>query len=225
MNGIGAIGLEDPHCPGSADPMAVQEDHDFAHGLLFGPGGENAGRPNRPDAIDLTQSIRSALDDVENLLAECAHELLGVDRPYAADHAGGEVFLDAVGRRRRRGAQEARFELLAMGAVIDPLARRHDPFAGGNGGSVANHRHHVTMAACPCAQYAETILSVVVGYSLDETCQDFPGVRLRTISFQDSPKIRWRLPFGSRWQLTPVTELQQGIKIHENTLFLARRLV
>jgi len=205
--------------------MAVQEDHDFAHGLLFGPGGENAGRPNRPDAIDLTQSIRSALDDVENLLAECAHELLGVDRPYAADHAGGEVFLDAVGRRRRRGAQEARFELLAMGAVIDPLARRHDPFAGGNGGSVANHRHHVTMAACPCAQYAETILSVVVGYSLDETCQDFPGVRLRTISFQDSPKIRWRLPFGSRWQLTPVTELQQGIKIHENTLFLARRLV
>jgi len=81
------------------------------------------------------------------------------------------------------------------------------------------------MAACPCAQYAETILSVVVGYSLDETCQDFPGVRLRTISFQDSPKIRWRLPFGSRWQLTPVTELQQGIKIHENTLFLARRLV
>jgi len=30
------------------------------------------------------------------------------------------------------------------------------------------------------AQDAETILSVVVGYSLDETCQHFPGVRLWT---------------------------------------------
>jgi hypothetical protein len=47
------------------------------------------------------------------------------------------------------------------------------------------------MAACPRAQYAEAILSVVVGYSLDETCQHFPGVRLRTqvIAFQDSPKF------------------------------------
>ena len=78
-----------------------------------------------------------------------------------------------------------------MGAVVDPLARGHDPFAGGNGSSVAHHRHHVTMAACPCAQYTETILSVVVGYALDEICQNFPGVRLLTqvIAFQDSPKF------------------------------------
>jgi hypothetical protein len=39
--------------PGGTDPMAVQEDHDFAHGLLFGPGGENAARANRPNAFDL----------------------------------------------------------------------------------------------------------------------------------------------------------------------------
>jgi hypothetical protein len=29
----------------------------------------------------------------------------------------------------------------------------------------------------------------VVGYSFDETRQNFPGVRLRTIAFQDSPKF------------------------------------
>ena len=160
--------------------MAVQEDHDFAHGLLFGPGGENAGRTHRPDAVDLTQSIRGGLDDVENLLAECAHELLGVDRPYAADHAGRKVSLDAVDRSRGGGAQEPRFELLAVGAVIDPLARGHDPFAGGNGSSMAHHRHDVTMAARPRAQDAEPILSVVVGYSFDEARQNFPGVWLRT---------------------------------------------
>ena len=40
-----------------------------------------------------------------SFLAEGAHELVGVDRPYAAYHAGGEVFLDAVCRSRRRCAQ------------------------------------------------------------------------------------------------------------------------
>jgi hypothetical protein len=40
----------------------VEEDHDFANGLLFGPGGENAGRTNRPNAIDLAQPIRRALE-------------------------------------------------------------------------------------------------------------------------------------------------------------------
>src|SRR6516162_3199316 len=121
--------------------MAVQEDHDFPHGLLFGPGSENAGRTNRPDAVDLAQPIRASLDDVKNLLAEYSDELLGVDRPYATDHAGREVSLNPVGRGRGRGAQEARFELLAVGAVIDPLARGHDPFAGGNGSGVAHHRY------------------------------------------------------------------------------------
>jgi len=62
LRGIGAIGLEDPHCPGGADPVTVQEDHDFAHDLLFGPGGENAGRTKGPDAIDIAQPIRGGLD-------------------------------------------------------------------------------------------------------------------------------------------------------------------
>jgi hypothetical protein len=44
---------------------------------------------------------------------------------------------------------------------------------------VAYHRHNVTMSTRPRAQDAETILSVLVGYSLDETCQHFPGVRLQ----------------------------------------------
>jgi hypothetical protein len=76
LNGIGAIGLKNPHCPGGADPVAVQEDHDLAHGLLFGPGGEDVACTNRPDAVDLAQPIRPGLDDVENVLAECANEFL-----------------------------------------------------------------------------------------------------------------------------------------------------
>jgi hypothetical protein len=45
------------------------------------------------------------------------------------------------------------------------------------------------MSARPRAQHAETVLGVVVGYSLDEACQHFPAIRLRThgiIAFRDS---------------------------------------
>lgn len=54
---------------------------------------------------------------------------------------------------------------------------------------MAHHRHDFTMAARPRAQDAETILSVVVGYSLDEACQHFPGVRLRIADHRISGAI------------------------------------
>ena len=155
--------------------MAVQENHDFPHRLLLGPGGEDAGSTNRSDAIDLAQSVRRHLDDVKHLLAEGAHELLGIDRADAPDHAGREVLLDTVGRSRGRRAQEARSELLAVCAVIDPFARGRDPLAGGDGRGVADHRDDVTMPARLGSQDAEAILGVVVGDALDEAGQGFPG--------------------------------------------------
>jgi hypothetical protein len=45
---------------------------------------------------------------------------------------------------------------------------------------MADHRHDITISTRSRAQDAETILSVVVGYSFDEARQHFPGVRLRT---------------------------------------------
>jgi hypothetical protein len=104
--------------------VAVQKDHDFPHRLLFSPGREDAGSANRPDAIDLAQPIRCGLDDFEHVLTKGANELLGVDRPNTPDHARREIFFDAVGRSRRRYAQEPRLELLAVGAVIEPIRRR-----------------------------------------------------------------------------------------------------
>ena len=69
-----------------------------------------------------SRSRSGVLSMISNFLAECAYQLLGVDGSYAADHAGREVFLDPIRRSRDRGAQEPRFELLAVGAVVDPLA-------------------------------------------------------------------------------------------------------
>jgi DNA-binding FrmR family transcriptional regulator len=128
-------------------------------------------RANRPDAVDLAQPIRCGLDDFEHFLAKGANELLGVDRSHTPDHAGREVFFDAVGRSRRRCAQEPRLELLAVGTVVDPFAGGRDPLAGGNGCGMANHGHDITMPARPSAQNTKTIVGVVVGYPLDEARQ------------------------------------------------------
>ena len=122
LDGVGTIGLENPHCPRRADTVAVQENHDFPHRLLLGPGSENAGSAHRPDTVDLAQPVRRGLDNVEYLVAKRPHELLCVNRANASDHARREVLLDAVGRGRGRCAQKTSFELLAVGAVVDPFA-------------------------------------------------------------------------------------------------------
>ena len=50
LDGVGAVGLEDPHRPGGADAVAVQEDHDLPDDLLLGPGVGDALGANRADA-------------------------------------------------------------------------------------------------------------------------------------------------------------------------------
>ena len=122
LDGVGAVGLEDPYRPRRADAVAVQEQHDFPDGLLLGPGGENAGSANRSNAVNLAQPVRRRLDNVEHLLAEGAYEFLGVNRANASDHAGREVLLDSVGRIGEQGTKKSRFELLTTGAVVDPFA-------------------------------------------------------------------------------------------------------
>ena len=90
-------------------------------------------------------------------------KLLGIDRADTPDHAGREVLLDAVNRSRRRGASEARFELLAVGAIVDPFAGGGDPLTGRNRCGMGNHGHDVTMFARLGTQNTKAILYVVVG--------------------------------------------------------------
>ena len=70
---------------------------------------------------------------------------------------------------------ESRFELLAVGAVVDPFTRCRDPLAGSNGCRMPNDGHDITVPARFRAQNAEAILDIVVGDALDEARQDFRG--------------------------------------------------
>src|SRR6202795_4731445 len=143
--------------------------------FLLGPGAGDALGPHGADAGHLAQAIGLRLDHVEHLLAERLDHLLGVDRADPADHPGTEVFLDALDGRRRRGAHEARFELLAVGSVVDPFARRGDPLAGGDHRGVADDRDQVAVAARLDAQHAKAVFRVVEGDALDKAVQNLPG--------------------------------------------------
>ena len=100
LNGIHAVGLVDPHRARRADTMAVQEHHDLANDLLFRPGVGDPLGAHPADTSHLAQPCRLGLNDLEDPLAERPDHLPGIDRPDAADHAGAEVFLDAIDRRR-----------------------------------------------------------------------------------------------------------------------------
>jgi hypothetical protein len=175
LDRIGTISLENPHSARRTDTVTVQEDYDLPDCLLLGPGGENVGGANRPDAVDFAQPLRRRFNDVEHLLAERPHELLGIDGPHAADHAGREVPLNAIGRGRGRCAQETSSELLAVGAIIHPIARCRDPFSSRNNCGVTHHGHDIPMPKHLGAQNAETVLGIVVGDALDQARQNFLG--------------------------------------------------
>ena len=168
LDSAGPVGLEDAHGASRADAVAVQKHHDLADHLLLGPGIDDALRPDLAGPAHLAQALRSALDDVEHLLAEAADQLLRVDRADAADHAGAEIALDPLGRGRRRGLQEPRLELLAVGAVVAPFAGGGDPLAGG----VTDDGDEVAMPA-RLHPHGEAALRIVERHPLDDAGEHF----------------------------------------------------
>ncbi len=181
LDGVGAIGLVDAHCPRRADAVAVQEHHDLADDLLLGPGNSDAARPHRADAVHLPQAVGLGLDDVEHLLPEGAQQLLGIDRADAADHARGKVLLDAFDRCRRGGLEEPGLELLAMGAVVRPVTGGRNPLTGGNHGGVANDRDEIAVTTRLDPNDAKAVVGILVGDALNQPGQHFPirWLRLR----------------------------------------------
>src|ERR1019366_7710741 len=90
-----------------------------------------------------------------------------------------------VTSRRRSGSasivsntfspKAARFELLAMGVVVDPFARCRNPLACRDSCGVADDRDQIAMATGLCPQDAETVLAIMEGDTLDKARQYFLG--------------------------------------------------
>ena len=171
-NGIGAVSLVNAHRARRADTVAVQKQHDLPNHLLLGPARDDPLRALRADAGHLTKAIGLLLDDVEHGFAEGAYKLLRIDRPDAADHAGAEIFLDPLDRRRRRSLEERGSELDAVRAVVDPGPARLDELAGRDHRGMADDGDEIALAAGFDAQHAEAVLGVVERDPVDQPSQD-----------------------------------------------------
>src|SRR5215469_5003113 len=171
-DGIGAVSLVDAHRARRANRVAVQEQHYLADHLLFGPAGDDPLRALGANAGHLPQPTRLPLDNVEHGLAEGPHELLRVDRPDAADHAGAQVLLDALDRRRRRSLEKRGFELDAVRAVVDPGPARLDELAGGDHCGMPDKGDEIALASGFDAQHAEAVVGIMKGDAVDQSRQD-----------------------------------------------------
>ncbi len=172
-NGILAVGLVDANRPAGADALAVQEHHDLADDFLFRPRILDALPPLGADAVHILQPGGLRFDDVEDLLAELGHQLLGVDRADALDHAAAQIFLDAFLRRRRGAVQHLRLELEAELPVLNPASFGGHPLTGTDGGERADHRHLVAMALGFDLEHRPAVLLVEERDALDQPRKAF----------------------------------------------------
>ena len=144
-----------------------------------------------------SQTVGLGLDHIEHFVAERPDELLGVSGADAADHSRTEVFLDPLDRGRSGGLQEPRAELLAVRPVIDPLARRGDPFACRDRRGLTDHCHEVAMSARLGSENTEPVLLVVEGDPLNQARQHFlrrrPQFRIHPGNDRLPPLMRRRV--------------------------------
>ena len=151
--------------------MAVQEQHDLADHLLLGPARADPQRTLGPDAGDLLETFGRLLDGIEHGRTERLHQLAGIDRADALDHAGAEIALDALQRGRRGGLEEGGLELQPVRAVVDPDARGLDELAGADRCCGADHGHQITLATRLDPQHAKAVLGVVEGHPLHQAAE------------------------------------------------------
>ena len=84
-----------------------------------------------------------------------------------------------------------------MGVVVDPLAGRGDPLAGGDDRGVTDNGNQFTVAARLDAKDAKAVFGVVVGDALDEAGQYFLvgwfglGFHASAIT-ETAQRLRWR---------------------------------
>ena len=121
----------------------------------------------------LPQLLGARLDDLEGSLAESADDPFGEHGADAAHHAGAEIFLDALRRRRRRGLQKIGLELKAVGAIGDPDADGVDEFARRDRGGMPDDRDEVALAARLHLQDGEAVVLIVKRHPLDRADERF----------------------------------------------------
>ena len=122
----------------------------------------------------LTQPVRCRLDDVEHLLAEGAHQLLGIDRPDAADHPGARDIFRC--RRVNRVSEVLRNFALYCWPWVRSLTHSPDAVIHSPAeiiAAMADYSDHFAVAARLDPQHAVAIPVVVVCDALNQAREYF----------------------------------------------------
>jgi hypothetical protein len=79
--------------------------------------------------------------------------------------------------------KEAGLELLAMGAVVRPVAGGRNPLASGDHGGVANDGDEIAVTTCLDPNDAKAVVGILIGDALNQSGQHFPieWLRLRLL--------------------------------------------
>ena len=126
-----------------------------------------------PDAIDLGQTLRLLLDDLEYLVTKHLYQFGGEMGADAFDEAGAEEPLHPFRAARMGGANRVSFELLSMVTVYDPATVGFDVLTGNRKCEMSNDRDEVTMTFDDGLEDSEAIVGVVERYSFDAASESF----------------------------------------------------
>lgn len=165
-------------------PLAVQENHNVANDFLFRPRILDALSQLRANAAHILQPGRLRFDHVEDFLAERCHELFGVDRPDALDHAAAQILLDALPSRRRCAVEHLGSELESKISILHPTTFGGHPLTGADRRERSDHRHLIPVPFCLYLQDRKTVLLIEERDSLDQTGEAFGLVRCGIVTQQ-----------------------------------------
>ena len=189
-----------------ADPVAVQEDHDFLDLLLLLPGGGDLPGSVQANAGHFAQAFRRVLDDLKGFFFKVPHNALGHLGTDAFDHARAEVTLHARQAGRQALFAEFGFELGAVLGMRVPLPLQADMFARRQFRQVADHRRQaiVTQAGDALsarnfraqAQDGVAVFRIVVGDALNRS-----GEFVHTSKYTRGHQLR----FFALWEAQFVT--------------------
>ena len=101
--------------------MAVQKEHDLPDTLVLDPRAADRLGAGRADALDLRETLRVLVDDLEGVGSERRHQPTGHHRAHAVDHRRFEKPLHRHRSPRRDGHGKASAELSAKARIPLPL--------------------------------------------------------------------------------------------------------
>ena len=168
FDGLIAVGFVDAHRFGRADAVRLQKDDDAAHGLLFVPAFADELQTLGADALDFLQKRGAFVDDLQGAGAEDLDDFAREMRADAFHQTGAEILFDAVPGVRWRAAHLGGLELLAVFAVVDPLAGRFEILSRDDAGEMADDRDQTTTAARLHAQHGKARVGLVKGDALND---------------------------------------------------------